>query len=167
MKNTILITAMALLISQPAFSKSELSAKVGFYPGKTDSKNAGKAGNLTMTIEPSSCSKKNHCVSASVVNIDTVGNKNVGGGIDYVFRPLGSTSGTFKFEIGVIGFEKPLNFSERFNFHLSAGVELYTSNDTSLLLSVDHYSNGRTTFNRDEITNNVPVNFITIGLKFR
>lgn len=89
-------------------------------------------------------------------------------GVDYVLKPFNNDSGTVRVNLGFAGADKTLKGGEVFNFHFGTSMEIKRAiaGKYSLLVSYDHFSNGKTLFDRDHIAINNPLDLFSVGIGF-
>jgi len=89
-------------------------------------------------------------------------------GVDYVIKAFETDSGAIRTNLGFALADEGLQGGEVFNFHFGLSMEgkKVFFNKYSLLLSYDHFSNGKTLFNRDHIPINEPLDLVSIGIGF-
>ena len=166
MKNIISITVLLLtLIITPAYADPTVTIKAGGWPGAVSSRNAGVTHGFIYSVESTEC---NTCFSANIIRLRTSDASNLGIGADYVFKALKSDKGALlRFTFGVARFEDRLNGGERNNAHIGAAFEMPLDSRTKFVISYDHYSNGRTLFNRSDVDLNIPSNMLSLGFRFQ
>lgn len=142
----------------------KLNFKVGGWPTQSTAKDVGVIRGFIASLQHEDCG--GHCAVPFITTVNNGFTQNTGIGIDYVFKPVHTARHAVEFAVGVVQFADPMNNSERSNFHLGATFKIHTSKSLSVQLSVDHFSNGRTVFNRSEVERNVPVNMIMMGVAF-
>lgn len=89
-------------------------------------------------------------------------------GIDYVVKPFENDDGTMRLNFGFAGADKTLKGGETFNFHFGVSMEAKNAiaGKYSILFSYDHFSNGKTLFNREHIPVNNPLDLFSVGIGF-
>ena len=89
-------------------------------------------------------------------------------GVDYVIKPLENDDGVIRVNLGFAGADKTLKGGEIFNFHagLSFEAKKAIAGKYSLLISYDHFSNGKTLLSRDHIVVNNPLDLFSVGIGF-
>ena len=89
-------------------------------------------------------------------------------GVDYVIKPFENDDGTMRVNLGFAGADKTLKGGEVFNFHFGMSMEAKRAiaGKYSLLFSYDHFSNGKTLFDRNHIAINNPLDLFSLGIGF-
>ncbi len=169
MKKLILSVALlfvfSLIMSPAAKSDPTVILKLGYGPGNDiDKETSGEVQSFTFALESSEC--KTYCLSPNFTHLSTQFGKHAGLGLDLVYKPFSRLDDALRLSLGVIVFDKPLNFGERSNFHIGVAFELYTSDKMGVILSYDHYSNGRKQFNRSNVERNIQVDVFSLGIHF-
>lgn len=162
----IAVFLLIIIIAWPSdsWSQPSIAIKAGGWAGAENSHSAGVTHGFIYSLESGQCG--NHCISPNIVRVSTKYGKNMGGGLDYVYRPELNSQGQFRLSVGAARFHKRLNGGEQNNIHLAVAFEARLSKVVWLVLSYDHYSNGRKAFNRSNVQSNIPINLITAGLRF-
>lgn len=88
-------------------------------------------------------------------------------GVDYVIKGFENESGVIRTNLGFALADEGLQGGEVFNFHFGLGMELKkVIGKSSFILSYDHFSNGKTLFDRNHIPINEPLDLVSIGIAF-
>lgn len=108
------------------------------------------------------------CISPNAVLFQSKEYDDVSGiGVDVVAKLGNKYFNTFRVGVGIVGFNRPLNDGERFNFHVLLEKDLYNfSSSMAVVMSFEHYSNGDKLFNRSNVDKNLPINLFTVGVRF-
>ena len=88
-------------------------------------------------------------------------------GVDYVIKSLETNDGLFRTNLGFAVADESLQGGEVFNFHF--GLSLTAKNciyGFSCSLNYDHFSNGKTLFDREHIVFNEPLDLVSVGIGF-
>lgn len=162
---TIILLFTLLLAAGQVMAQPTIIMKVGGWPGSETSQSAGNTHGFIMALESTACGR--HCFNPFFTRQKTDYGTHDGLGIDYTYK-IAYRPGrdALRLSVGIVGFEDPLNYGEAANFHLGAGFEVYSGHGTSYILSIDHFSNGAKLLNRSEVDNNLPVNMLSLGIRF-
>lgn len=89
-------------------------------------------------------------------------------GVDYVIKALETDSGAIRTNLGFALADEGLQGGEVFNFHFGLSMEgkKCIMGKYSCLISYDHFSNGKTLFDRNHIPINEPLDLVSIGIGF-
>lgn len=88
-------------------------------------------------------------------------------GVDYVIKGLENKSGVIRTNLGFAVSDEGLQGGEVFNFHFGLSMTAKKCiGSLSCSLNYDHFSNGKTLFNRDHIAVNVPLDLVSIAIGF-
>ena len=89
-------------------------------------------------------------------------------GVDYVIKSFETNDGLFRTNLGFALADESLQGGEVFNFHfgLSFEAKKAIANQYSFLMSYDHFSNGKTLFDREHIVFNEPLDLVSVGIGF-
>ena len=88
-------------------------------------------------------------------------------GVDYVIKGFETGSGVIRTNLGVALADEGLQGGEVFNFHFGLSMTAKKCiGSLSCSLNYDHFSNGKTLFDRDHILVNEPLDLMSIGIGF-
>jgi hypothetical protein len=109
------------------------------------------------------------CLSIFAVEFhtnDLISNRMVG--IDYGYNIIENADGVIKLSFGYAVAEKAINDSEQFNFHLGGAfiIKSIIANKVNLIISYDHFSNGKRVLGRDHLIKNIPIDMLSVGISF-
>ncbi len=89
-------------------------------------------------------------------------------GIDYRYGILEDEDARIQLSVGYAVAEKAINDSEQFNFHLGGAFVMKNAiaNKVDLILSYDHFSNGKRVLDREQLIKNIPIDMLSVGISF-
>ena len=157
----------ALMLSMISFSaSSDIILKYGAVVSNSDSKHTSTW--VGIWGETNNC---DYCVALFAIETyrgETSQPQERLLGVDYVIKSFENNDVTMRVNLGFAGADKTLQGGEIFNFHfgISAEAKNVFAGKYSLLFSYDHFSNGKTLFDRDHIAINKPLDLFSVGIGF-
>jgi len=154
--------------AQDIEKKYTLNVSVGGYPGATNSKDkAGVTNGFILSVMQVDCGKL--CFRPMAVSVSSDADKrNFGLGADAVYKLVNNKRHTFELSAGALAFNDRLNGDEGeyVNIHFGAQFKIMTGKYSALTFGYDHFSNGRKAFNRDDVTDNIPIDMLSVGYQW-
>jgi len=145
-----------------------LNVSVGGYPGATSSKDkAGVINGFIISVMEIDCGDL--CFKPFMVSVSSdVASRNFGLGGDAVYKLVNTKRHTFEISAGAVVFNGRLNGDggEYANIHIGAQFKIMTGKKSALTFGYDHFSNGRKAFNRDNVTDNIPIDMLSAGYQW-